>query len=82
MPCKRSYKRKSNFERREIPIPELEIGMIAGSDLLSPTGIALIRIGVRITDTMRIRLKSMAATGYVGKTMAVLVPPTKKGTSG
>ena len=66
-------------EARDVPIADLEYGMVLAENLYSETGVLLLGKGNPITEALKRRLASAASRGQAAQCVRILVPRTDKG---
>lgn len=65
---------QSSRDREEVAVSDLRVGMVLAEDVISSTGVKLLREGFEITEVARVRLQLSAANGAIGDRLVVLIP--------
>ncbi len=61
------------LEQREVPVNQLAAGTTLAEDVVASSGVVLLRAGIRLTESMRLRLHALAADEHIRGTVRVLV---------
>jgi CheY-like chemotaxis protein len=60
---------------REVAAADLALGMVVARDVHGPSGVLLLRGGVRVSEPIKLRLQAIASHGGVGGTIGILSAP-------
>lgn len=71
--------KESTPEARDVPIADLECGMVLAENLFSDTGVLLLGKGNPITEALKRRLESAVSRGQAARCVRIYVPRVDEG---